>query len=84
MAKVAKWGNSLALRLPAAVVSALELKEGDDIAVTVTVTVTGTGTRSVQVERDESRLKAIEEIRKLAKPMPEGFRFDRLEAHERG
>jgi len=26
--QVAKWGNSLAIRLPAAVVEALELKEG--------------------------------------------------------
>lgn len=26
--QVAKWGNSLAVRLPAAVVEALELKEG--------------------------------------------------------
>ena len=77
MAKVAKWGNSLAMRLPAAVVSALELKEGDDIAVTLT------GKRAVRVERDDSRLKAIEEIRKLAKPMPAGFRLDRLDAHER-
>ncbi|MEN9867194.1 MAG: Antidote-toxin recognition MazE, bacterial antitoxin, partial [Pseudomonadota bacterium] len=30
---VAKWGNSLALRLPASVVQALELKEGDDITI---------------------------------------------------
>ena len=29
--RVAKWGNSLAIRLPAAVVDALDLKEGDDI-----------------------------------------------------
>jgi antitoxin MazE len=28
---VAKWGNSLAVRLPAAVVEALQLKEGDVI-----------------------------------------------------
>ena len=27
--QVAKWGNSLAVRLPAAVVEALKLKEGD-------------------------------------------------------
>jgi antitoxin MazE len=30
--KVAKWGNSLAIRLPAAVVEALNLKDGDDVA----------------------------------------------------
>jgi antitoxin MazE len=34
--QVSKWGNSLAIRLPAAVVEALELKEGDDIEVRVT------------------------------------------------
>ena len=33
--QVAKWGNSLAVRLPAAVVDALELKEGDDIEIHV-------------------------------------------------
>jgi Antidote-toxin recognition MazE, bacterial antitoxin len=27
--QVAKWGNSLAVRLPATVVEALDLKEGD-------------------------------------------------------
>lgn len=33
--QVAKWGNSLAVRLPAAVVEALELKEGDSIEIHV-------------------------------------------------
>jgi predicted nucleic acid-binding protein/antitoxin component of MazEF toxin-antitoxin module len=33
--RVAKWGNSLAVRLPAAVVDALELKEGDEIEIYV-------------------------------------------------
>ena len=33
--QVAKWGNSLAVRLPAAVVEALELKEGDEIEIRV-------------------------------------------------
>ncbi len=31
--EVAKWGNSLAVRLPAPLVDALELKEGDDIEI---------------------------------------------------
>jgi antitoxin MazE len=30
---VAKWGNSLAVRLPSSVVQALDLKEGDGIAI---------------------------------------------------
>ena len=33
--QVAKWGNSLAIRLPVAVVEALDLREGDDIEVVV-------------------------------------------------
>jgi antitoxin MazE len=33
--QVSKWGNSLAIRLPAAVVEALDLKEGDDIEIQV-------------------------------------------------
>ena len=31
--QVAKWGNSLAVRLPASVVEALKLKEGDDVEI---------------------------------------------------
>jgi antitoxin MazE len=33
--QVSKWGNSLAVRLPAAVVEALDLKEGDQIEIRV-------------------------------------------------
>jgi antitoxin MazE len=33
--QVCKWGNSLAVRLPAAVVEALGLKEGDNIEIHV-------------------------------------------------
>jgi len=76
--QVSKWGNSLAVRLPAAVVKALELKEGDDIEIRVA------GTRELEVTRDESRLRALETLRKLRRPFPPGFVFDREEAHERG
>jgi antitoxin MazE len=33
--RVSKWGNSLAIRLPAAIVELLELKEGDEIEIAV-------------------------------------------------
>ncbi len=33
--RVSKWGNSLAVRLPASVVEALKLREGDDIEVVI-------------------------------------------------
>lgn len=32
----------------------------------------------------EDREKAIEGLRKLRRPFPPGFKFDREEAHERG
>jgi antitoxin MazE len=43
--QVAKWGNSLAVRLPAAVVDALKLKEGDDIEIEVA------GTRRFEIKK---------------------------------
>jgi antitoxin MazE len=76
--QVSKWGNSLAIRLPAAVVEALKLKEGDDIEIRVV----GSGT--FEVGRDQSRQRALETLRKLRRPFPPGFVFDREEAHERG
>ena len=75
--QVSKGGNSLAVRLPAAVVEALGLKEGDEIEITVT------GTRNLEVARDRSREEALEEIRRLARPFPPGFKFNREEANER-
>lgn len=75
--QVAKWGNSLAIRLPAAVVEALELKAGDEIEVVVA------GDRSFAVGRDRTRQRALERLRQLRRALPAGFRFDREEAHER-
>jgi antitoxin MazE len=76
--QVSKWGNSLAIRLPAAVAKALELKEGDEIEIRVV------GSRELEVSRDDSRQRALEALRKLSRPLPAGFVFDREEAHERG
>jgi antitoxin MazE len=75
--QVSKWGNSLAIRLPAAVVEALELKEGDDIEIQIA------GTRAFEVNRDRSRQRALAKLRKLSRPLPAGFVFDREEANER-
>jgi antitoxin MazE len=76
--QVSKWGNSIAIRLPVAVVKALELKEGDRIEIRVA------GSRELEVSRDESRKRALEVLRKLSRPLPPGFVFNREEAHERG
>jgi antitoxin MazE len=75
--QVAKWGNSLAVRLPSAVVKALGLEEGDRIEIRIA------GPREFKIARDRSAQKALERMRRLRRPLPPGFKFDRLEANER-
>jgi antitoxin MazE len=75
--QVAKWGNSLAVRLPAAVVEALDLKEGDQIEIRIA------GARTFDVQRDRSRRNALDKLRKLRRPLPAGFVFDRDDANAR-
>ncbi len=76
--QVGKCGNSLAVRLPAAVVEVLGLKEGDEIQIEIA------GERTLRVERDRKHEEALERLRALAWKLPPGFRFSRNEANERG
>ena len=75
--QVAKWGNSLAVRLPAAVVDALRLKEGDDIEIAVV------GKRAFEVSKTPETAEILTRLRQFRGRLPSGFRFDRLEANER-
>jgi antitoxin MazE len=75
--RVAKWGNSLAIRLPAAVVETLELKEGDEVEVHVL------GSRAFDIARDRSRELALTRIRAMRKELPRDWKFDREEANVR-
>jgi antitoxin MazE len=75
--QVCKWGNSLAIRLPASVVQALQLKEGDEIEVHVV------GHRAFNVDRDRSRDRAIEHIASFRKTLPPDWKFGRDEANAR-
>ena len=75
--KLAKWGNSLAIRIPSEVVDELGLSANDEAEIRVT------GKHSFEVVRDRSRQQAIDAIRKLARPLPLGYRFNREEAHDR-
>ncbi len=75
--QVAKWGNSLAVRLPSAVVEALNLKEGDDIDIRIV------GERAFDIALDESRQRAIASVMRLRKSLPRGWHFDRDEANSR-
>jgi antitoxin MazE len=75
--QVAKWGNSLAIRLPRSVVEALRLKEGDNIEVHVA------GRRTFEIERSPTPQELLRRLRRFRGRLPPGFRFDRLEANER-
>jgi antitoxin MazE len=75
--QVAKWGNSLAVRLPASVVEALELKEGDEIEISIA------GERAFDIQRDRSRERALERIRSFRKKLPPDWKFDREDANAR-
>jgi len=75
--QVSKWGNSLAVRLPSEVVEALKLKEGDQIEIRIA------DTREFEVRRDPGRQRALERLRRLRRPLPAGFVFDRAEANAR-
>jgi antitoxin MazE len=75
--QVSKWGNSLAVRLPAAVVEALDLKEGDNIEIHVE------NARTLGVRKSPDNQELLARVRKFRGRLPKGFVFDRLEAHER-
>ena len=75
--QVAKWGNSLAVRLPAAVVQALELKEGDNIEIGVA------GARHFEIKKAPSSRELLARLRKYRGRLPADFSFDRIEANAR-
>ena len=75
--QVAKWGNSLAVRLPAAVVDILDLKEGDEIEIRVA------DVRQFDVARKPSREALLERLRAFRGRLPADFKFDREEANGR-
>jgi antitoxin MazE len=75
--QVSKWGNSLAVRLPSTVVDALNLKEGDQIEIRIAAD------RVFEVRRDQSKSHMLTRLRKLRRPLPPGFVFEREEANAR-
>lgn len=75
--RVAKWGNSLAIRLPVSVVEALELKEGDDIELLVK------DENVLEVAQKPGREELIKRLRAFRGRLPADFKFDRDELNER-
>lgn len=75
--QVSKWGNSLAVRLPAAVVDVLGLKEGDQIEVHVA------GKKAFHVAKAPGTRELLARLRRFRGRLPATFKFDRLEANDR-
>lgn len=75
--KVAKWGNSLAVRLPAAVVEALGLAEGDEIELVAE------DPRTLAVSRKPGVEEMLHRLRRFRGRLPADFRLDRDGLHER-
>ncbi len=75
--QVSKWGNSLAIRLPASLVEALGLHEGDDIEVVIE------DERVFQVRKKPDRDALLAMLRKFRGKLPADFKFDREDANAR-
>jgi antitoxin MazE len=74
---VAKWGNSLAVRLPKALVEALGLKAGDELSVVAA------SKKEIVVAKRDRRAEFLKAMEQFNWPTPEGYKFDRDEANER-
>ena len=78
--QIGRWGNSLAVRLPKALVERFRLKEGDEIdSDVVEAALAKADDDAVERRRDE----AIKRIKALRRPLPLDYKFDREEANAR-
>ena len=74
--QVAKWGNSLAVRLPANLVAVLDLKEGEEVELHLV------GERQFEVTKKVSPPEVLVKLRQLRGRLPDDFHFNRLEANQ--
>jgi antitoxin MazE len=75
--RIAKWGNSLAVRLPKKLIEEMGLKEGDEVGVE-----TG-GARRIAIVPDADQRAFRDKLRALQEPTPKGFRWNREDANKR-
>jgi antitoxin MazE len=75
--QVANWGNRLAVRLPLAVVEALDLRPEDNIEIHVD------NDRSFAVKKAPGARELLARLREYRGLLSAQFKFDRLEANER-
>lgn len=75
--QISRWGNSMAIRLPASVVKALNLREGDDIEVEIA------DARRFRISKKPDRQALLKRLRQFRGKLPPDFRFDREDANAR-
>lgn len=73
--RVSRWGDNLAVRLPADLVESLALKEGDEI----TIRISGDG--QLALSRVPARVDLVRAVEQLSKPVDPEFRFRRSDAY---
>ncbi|MDO6587214.1 AbrB/MazE/SpoVT family DNA-binding domain-containing protein [Salipiger sp. 1_MG-2023] len=74
--QIAKWGNSLAVRLPAELVRKLNLREGDQIELVP-------GEAGLAVSRQPRPQEVLDELRRFRGRLAPEDRLSRDAAHER-
>ena len=74
--QIAKWGNSLAVRIPKDVVEALKINEGDDVEFIIETD------NTLKVKKIDSKKNALLELSNLNVTLPKNYKFDREEANE--
>lgn len=74
--RVAKWRDSLVIRLPEGVIETMGLKDNDEIELCVEE-------RTLGIVGDRDRELALERILTLRRQLPADWKFDRDEANAR-
>ena len=73
--RVTRWGTSLAVRIPVAVVEALDLREGDESEINAA------GAREFEATRSPTSIDLLKGLRIYRGLLPADFKFDRLAAN---
>ena len=81
--QVAKWGNSLGVRLPMALVHELGISEGDELEVRPVKKKGKAALPAIEISREPTREELLESMRKYRGAWPVGYKFDREEANAR-
>ena len=73
--KISKWGNSLAIRIPADVAAELGFAEGDQVKIE---SLEG----KLVAQKEKSRDELFETVRKLRGAIPADYKWKRTDAYD--